>query len=172
MAFAASFTASQSIDGKTLTFTDTSNYGDGGTNHKTDFSARRLKVIRGDDISKTTTYDFPFTGTPDGTHDTFSLAITQDYAYSVTMELVHTGGDIVSVNNPVLTTQFIELNKLTMLNQVQPCDCNKFSLLDGIDKIQIALLSAVQRASTGDISGSNQLVQYAFEYSENYKTFS
>jgi hypothetical protein len=161
--FAVSFTASQTIDGKTLTYTDTSNYGADGGHHKTDFSGRQLKVIRGDDTTNTTVYDWPYTNTDDSTQDTFSIDITQDYAYSVTLVLTETGGTIDQTNNPVLTSQFVELNKLKMLNRIQPCDCNDRTLLDYIDKVNIALISATQKASVGDISGSNQVLQYAYE---------
>lgn len=165
MAFQAAFTASQSIDGKTLTFTDTSVYG--GTDPKSSFTARVLIITRSDDVNTPTTYDFPYTGTPDNIQDTFSLSIGKDYAYSVTMKLTNLSGDI-TINNPVLTTQFIELNKLLMLNKIKPCDDNSSNLLDAITKTEIALLSATQRASTGDIFGAGQLLSYAWETTKKF----
>lgn len=166
--FAASFTASQSINGATLIFTDTSNYGVDSTHNKTNFIARALLVVRGDNTGLTTTYNFPFTGTPNSTQDTFALTVTADYSYSVTLQLTYSDSSLFTANNPVVTEQFIILNKLTMLNMVQPCDCNDYSLLDAIDKINIALQSAVQRSSVGDTAGSYQLLSYAFETTQLY----
>lgn len=168
--FAASFTASQSIDGKTLTFTDTSNYGVDSTHNKTNFVARMLLVYRGDDPNTLITYNFPYTGTPNDVQDTYVLSVLQDYSYSVTLQLTYADLSLITATNPVVTTQFIQLNRLLMLNMVQPCDCNDFGLLDSISKVNIALMSAVQRASVGDIGGSYQLLSYAYETTQLFIT--
>lgn len=168
--FAASFTASQSIDGKILTVTDTSNYGVDPSHTKANFLSRQLIVTRGDDVNTQITYNFPFTGTPDTTQDTYSLPqISQDYAYSITLKLVYQDGITnFTATNPVLATQFTNLNKLQMLNQIQPCDCNDSALIDSIDKVNIATQAATQRSSVGDIAGAQQLISYAYDTTLNY----
>lgn len=168
--FSASFTASQSIDGKTITITDTSNYGVDSTHTKANFQSRQLIVTRGDNVNSSVTYNFPYTGTPDSTQDTYSLpTITQDYSYSIMLKLTYQDGvTTFTSTNPVLATQYTNLNKLQMLNQVQPCDCNDSALIDSIDKVNIALQSASQRSSVGDISGAQQLISYAYDTTLNY----
>lgn len=164
MAFQVSFTASVDISGSPLTITDTTVYGTGGLYNKADMTNRQLLVTRGDNPNNTITYPWPFTNTNNNIQDTFPIAITQDYSYSITLEMYYTvGATEYSWNSPVITEQFIRLNLLAMMAMIKPCDCNDFALLDSIIKINAALTSAEQRASAGDIQGGQAQLYYAFD---------
>jgi hypothetical protein len=161
--FAASFTVSQSIDGKTLTITDTSNYGADSSHNKTNFLNRQLIVIRGDNVNASTTYPWPYTNTDNSIQDTMTIGVDGDYAYSMTLQLTYEDSSLITATNPVLTSQFVTLNKIAMLALVQPCDCNDSSLIEAIGRVAASVDASIQRASTGDISGAEQLIQFAYD---------
>lgn len=163
-AFIVSFTATVNTSGSPITFTDTSNYGVGGSYNKINFTNRQLLVTRGDNPNNTVTYAFPYTNSNNATQDTFTLDITQDYSYSVTLEMYYTPeSNEYSWNSPVITEQFIRLALLAMMAMIKPCDCNDFGLLDSIIKINAALTSAEQRTSAGDIQGGQAQLYYAYD---------
>lgn len=163
MSFIPSFTLSQSIDGKTLTITDTSNYGVDATHHKTNFLARQLVITSGDNPTTPVTYSFPYTGSGDNVQDTYTLTVSYDNAYTIVLNLTYQDNSILSATNNVITTQFIVLNKSSMLSMIKPCDCNDYSLMETIDTIDIAIEAANYRASNGDIASAYQLLSYAYE---------
>lgn len=167
--FIVSFTAIVGISGSPITFTDMSNYGEGGSYNKSNFTNRQLLVTRGDNPNSIITYAFPYTNSNNTIQDTFTLPIIEDYAYSVTLEMYYTPeSNEYSWNSPVITEQFIRLNLLAMMAMIKPCDCNDFALLDSIIKINAALTSAEQRASAGDIQGAQAQLYYGFDETQIY----
>lgn len=165
MAFAASFSVTQSADGATVTLTDLSNYGDGGSFHKTDFTSRTLYITRGDDLVEYTV-PFPYTNTVDGTQDTSVWAIDQDYVYSIRMVLVHISTVEYTHTASVITTEFTNKKLRQILSAFSNCGCESNCRL--AEKIQCGIDAATARACAGDISQAQQILFYVNELADNH----
>lgn len=166
MPFTASFAAAQTIDGATLIITDTSNYGFDATHNKSNFTSRTLTITRGDTLSPIT-YSFPYTNTNNAIQDTYSIAITQDYAYSITLTLVDTLSTNYVSSAPVIATEFTQLKKRKILSMIQPGGCNTTKLCQTVQMIDAAISAASNRAAAGDTGGAQTIVNYAFELASN-----
>ena len=159
--FQASFTVTESIDGTYLTLTDTSNYGADSTHNKTNFTSRVINVIRGDNINNTTTYNFPYTNSNNTIQDTYQINKDSDYAYSITLVLTESIGTQDTANNPVLGTQFTNLGIIQLLSILFSTGLNDTTIRDSVLWGYSLIQSAIQRASVGDISGANDIIQIA-----------
>jgi hypothetical protein len=164
MAFAASFTVKQSADGATVTLTDSTNYGDGGSFHKADFVSRTLYRTRGDTLVEET-LTFPYTNTNDSIQDTYVWTIDQDYVYSIRMVLVDNGTVTYTYTSPVVTTEFTNKKLRQLLSTVSTCGCNDNCSIT--QRIQCGLDAATARTCAGDISEAQQIIFDINEVADN-----
>lgn len=166
MAFAASFTVTQSSDGQTVTLTDTSNYGDGGFYNKTDFAMRTLFVTRGDNTNSTSEIDFPYTNTNNSIQDTYAWMVTQDWVYSINMVLTDTSDVDYSYTAQVIISEFTNKKLKEILAEFSTCGCSDSCNLT--QKIQCGLDSATARACAADISQAQKNLEYVNELADNH----
>lgn len=166
MAFLVSFTVKQSSDGKTITLTDTSNYGDGGGYNKSDMISRTLYITRGDTLVEQT-IGFPYQNTNNATQDTYVFTIDQDYAYSITMTLVDTNQIEYTFTSQLIVTEFT-LKKIRELLADQGCGCGCGDGCSLVTKIQCGLDAATARACAADISGAQQILEQINELANNH----
>lgn len=159
---AVSMTVTQSSDGETLTFTDTTDYG-GSTEHKTFFSDRVITMYSGLNPTVEITIPFPYTGTPDGTQDMVDYAITEDGAYAATLTLTPVTPSSTGYTSQIVfcATQFTENNKSQMLAQYTPSgDGNNIAVSYNICLIQAGIMAALARAQRGDIVQSYNIINF------------
>lgn len=165
MAFAASFSVSQSSDGATITLTDLTNYGDGGSFNKVDFTSRTLYITRGDDLVENTV-PFPYTNTNNSIQDTSTWAIDQDYVYSIRMVLIDNSSVQFTYTAQVVTNEFTNKKLRDILSSFSTCGCSDNCRL--AEKIQCGLDAAAARTCAGDISGAQQIIFYVNELADNH----
>ena len=165
MAFAVSFTVSQSADGGTVTLTDTTNYGDGGSFNKSDFISRTLLVTRGDDLVQNTV-PFPYTNTNNSIQDQSVWTITEDYVYSIKMVLVHSSSVEYTYSVQVITTEFTNKKLREILSAYSTCGCSDNCRL--AEKIQCGVDAATARTCAGDINGAQKIMFYVNELADNH----
>lgn len=165
MAFVCKFTVNQSVDGKIITVTDVTNYGDGGFFHKVDMSSRTLYITRGDDLVEQT-ISFPFTNTNDATQDVYEFQQDQDYVYVIKMVLIDNMAVEYEFISPVITTEFHNQQLRDLLSKVDNCGCSGICKL--AMKIQCDIDAATARACAADISGAQRLLEHASELFENH----
>ncbi len=165
MAFAASFTVSQSVDGATVTLTDTTNYGDGGNFNKVDFASRTLYITRGDDLIEVTT-PFPYTNTNNSIQDTTTWTIDQDYVYSIRMVLIDNSMVEYTFVSQVITTEFTNKKLRQILSAFSSCGCESNCRL--AEKMQCGIDAATARTCAGDISQAQQIMAYVNELADNH----
>jgi hypothetical protein len=166
MAFAASFTITQSIDGATISLVDTSNYGDGGAFHKADMVSRVLYITRGDDLIEVTN-NFPYTNTTDSLQDIFTFTEDQDYVYSIRMVLTDNVAVEYTATNQVITTEYT-LKKLRTILSEEGCGCNCNNNCALVQQIQCGLDAASARTCAADISGAQQILSQINEVADNH----
>lgn len=164
MAFAPSFTVSQSVGGSIVTITDTSNYGDGGNFNKSGMVSRTLYITPGDTLVQQT-INFPYTNTNNSIQDTYQFNVTQDYVYSITMTLIDNASIEYTVINQVIITEFTNKKLREILSEYSTCGCS--SSCQSAEKIQCGLDAATARACAADISGAQQILEYINELADN-----
>jgi hypothetical protein len=166
MAFLVAFTVTQSIDGATVTISDTSNYGTGGSFNKADMVSRTLYITRGDTLL-TTTIDFPYTNTTNSIIDTYSFTEDQDYVYSIRMVLTDNVAVEYTATNQVITTEYT-LKKLRTILSEEGCGCNCNNNCALVQQIQCGLDAASARTCAADISGAQQILSQINEVADNH----
>lgn len=165
MAFVAAFTVKQSADGATVTLTDTTNYGDGGSFNKVDFTSRTLYITRGDDLIEITD-PFPYTNTNNSIQDTFAWTISQDYVYSIKMVLIDNTAVTYTFIAQVITTEFTNKKLRQILSEFSTCGCDDECRL--AQKIQCGIDAATARTCAGDIAQAQQILFYINELADNH----
>jgi hypothetical protein len=165
MAFSASFTVTQSVDGGTITLTDTTNYGDSGAFHKTDMVSRVFYITKGSDLIEQTV-PFPYTNTNDSLQDQYQFEQDRDYAYSIRMVLTDNVAVTYTYVATVITQEFHNQQLREILGDVTGCGCSGDCKL--AQKTQCLLDAATARACAADISGAQRLLEYASELFENH----
>jgi len=166
MAFVVAFTVTQSADGKTLTLTDTSNYGDGGSFNKVDMVSRTLYITRGDTLTEQVV-NFPYTNTTNSIQDQYVFTQDQDYVYSIKMTLVDNVSVEYTVTNQVITSEFT-LKKLREILADTGCGCDCGDDCRVVMKIECGLDAATARTCAGDISGAQQILESVNEIADNH----
>lgn len=164
MAFVTSFSVSQSADGSTVTLTDLTNYGDGGSFNKVDFASRTLYITRGDDLIENT-LNFPYTNTNNSIQDTSVWTIDQDYVYSIRMVLVDNAAVTYTFTAQVIVTEFTNKKLREILSAFSTCGCDDNCRL--AEKMQCGIDAATARACAGDISQAQQILFYVNELADN-----
>lgn len=165
MAFVVAFTVKQSADGATVTLTDVTNYGDGGSFNKVDFTSRTLYITRGDTLVEET-INFPYTNTNNAIQDEYAWAVDQDYVYSIKMTLVDTNLIEYTYIAQAITTEFTNKKLREILASYSTCGCSDDCRL--ALKIQCGLDAATARTCAGDISGAQQIMEYINELADNH----
>lgn len=165
MSFSVSFTVTQSADGTTVTLTDTTNYGDGGSFNKADFTSRTLYITRGDDLVENTV-PFAYTNTNNAIQDVHAWTIDQDYVYSIKMVLVHSSTVEYTYTAQVITTEYTNKKLRQILSAFSNCGCESNCRL--AEKMQCGVDAATARTCAGDISQAQQIMFYANELADNH----
>lgn len=165
MSFAVNYTISQTANGKILTFRDTSNYGDGSNDHKSNFTSRTLYLTFADDLIEQA-IPFPFTNTNDSIQDIITYSISRDVALVAKLELVHPSPDpdaILFSENSVATTEFIEGYLRRLLGNFDFCGCVTNRTFIDLALLFIGKTAALNRADRGDIVGSQKALDFVQE---------
>jgi hypothetical protein len=169
MAFTVSFSISQSVDGKTVTLTDITNYGDAGVFNKVDFTSRTLFITPGTTLVEASV-SFPFTNTNNATQDTYSFVIDQDMVYSIRMVLVDKFSVQYSFTASVILTEYTNQKLRAILSSYSTCGCSDNCQLS--QKIQCGVDAATARTCAGDIQQAQQIMVYVNELADNHNNCS
>jgi hypothetical protein len=165
MAFVVAFSVKQSADGTTVTLTDTTNYGDGGSFNKTDFTSRTLYITRGDTLIEEIIL-FPYTNTNNAIQDEYAWTIDQDYVYSIKMVLVDNMSVTYTFSSQVITSEFTNKKLREILSAYSTCGCDDNCKL--AEKMQCGIDAATARTCAGDISQAQQIMSYVNELADNH----
>ena len=168
MATTVSLKVSQSADGFSLTLTDNTNYSAVGSQLKTYFSGRSITLYKGSAPAVPIVIPFPFTGTANTVLDTVTYPITEDGAFSATVNLVPVTADGLGYLSQVIfvATELCEINKRKLLAGYKPI-ADKVNIAIATESVllQAGIWSAIGKAQRGDIQGAYNIINFVQEQS-------